>query len=155
MGHRISGLCGNLHRRKGDCIEILIEPPGHSYYQITISPSGFVTDQDWALDKAKRLDWESEVEVKTTINEDRWTVELRIPAAGAEQEKILPLQRIAGGKPTEAFPWYFNICRQRVQGDNLELTAFSPTGKESFHVPEKFARLWTGKRKPKAKPTPP
>lgn len=140
---------------KGDCIEILIEPPGHSYYQIAISPSGFVTDQDWALDKAKRLDWESEVEVKTTINEDRWTVELRIPAAGAEQEKILPLQRIAGGKPTEAFPWYFNICRQRVQGDNLELTAFSPTEKEGFHVQEKFARLWTGKRKPKAKPTPP
>ena len=140
---------------KGDCIELLIEAPGHSYYQIAISPTGIVTDQDWSLDKAKRRDWESEAEVKTSINDESWTVEVRIPAAGAEQEKILPLQCVAGGKPTEAFPWYFNLCRQHVHSDNLELTAFSPTGKEGFHVPEKFARLWTGKRKPKAKTTPP
>ena len=141
---------------KGDCIELLIEPPGHSYYQIAISPTGIVTDQDWALDKAKRLDWESEIEVTTSLSDDHWTVEVRIPAAGAEQEKILPLQGVAGGRPTQAFPWYFNVCRQRVQGDLLELAAFSPTGKEGFHVPEKFAKLWTGKRKQvKAKPTPP
>lgn len=141
---------------KGDCIELLIEPPGHSYYQIAISPTGLVTDQDWALDKAKRREWESEVEVKTSIAEDRWTVEIRIPAAGAEQEKILPFQGVAGGKPSEAFPWYFNLCRQRVKGDGFALSAFSATGKEGFHVPEKFAKLWTGKRKAlKAKPTSP
>jgi hypothetical protein len=132
---------------KGDCIELLLEPPGHSYYQIAVSPNGVVTDQDWSLEKAKRLEWESGVEVKTSIEEDHWTVEIRIPAAGAEQEKILPLQGVAGGKPTEAFPWYFNICRQRVRGNGFELSAFSPTGKDGFHVPEKFAKLWVGRRK--------
>ncbi len=74
---------------KGDCMELLLETPGHSYYQIAISPSGTVTDQDWALDKSKRLDWESDVEVKTSVADDRW---IRIPAAGEEQEKILPFK---------------------------------------------------------------
>jgi hypothetical protein len=132
---------------KGDCIELLLEPPGHAYYQIAVSPNGIVTDQDWMLDKSKRLEWESGVEVKTSVADDHWTVEIRIPAAGAEQEKILPFQGVSGGKPTEAFPWYFNLCRQRVHGDQIELTAFSPTGKEGFQVPEKFAKLWTGRKK--------
>jgi hypothetical protein len=142
---------------KGDCIELLLEPPGHSYYQIAVSPTGLVTDQDWSLDPSRRRDWESEVEVKTSIAGDRWTVEIRIPAAGAEQEKILPLQGVAGGRPTVAFPWYFNVCRQRVRADgSLELSAFSPTGQDGFHVPEKFARLTVGRKKPeKAPPTPP
>jgi hypothetical protein len=56
---------------------------------------------------------------------------------------------------SEAFPWYFNICRQRRRGDDRELSAFSPTeqAEGGFHRPEKFARLWVGRKKPK-KPLP-
>jgi hypothetical protein len=74
--------------------------------------------------------------------------EIRIPAAGAEQEKILPLQGVAGSRPTDAFPWYFNLCRQCVRGTEFELSAFSPTGTGGFHTPEKFARMAVGRKKP-------
>ena len=35
-----------------------------------------------------------------------------------------------------------NICRQRVRGTTTERTAYSATGKDDFHVPDKFAKLW-------------
>jgi hypothetical protein len=134
---------------EGDCIELELEPPGHSYYQIAVSPSGAVTDMDWSLHKATRVDWDSHAEVATQVGDGYWTVEMRIPVAGAEQVKILPLEQVAGNRPTEAFPWYFNLCRQRTRGEQQELTGFSPTGK-GFHVPEKFAKLWVGRKKPDA-----
>lgn len=30
----------------------------------------------------------------------------------------------------------------RIRDGGTERTAFSPTGKDDFHVPEKFAKLW-------------
>jgi len=70
-------------------------------------------------------------------------VEIRIPAVGAEQEKILPLQGLAGGKPTDVFPWYFNLSRQRLYGDQIELTAFWTTGKEECSG--EICQLWRAK----------
>ena len=32
--------------------------------------------------------------------------------------------------------------RTRVRSGKTKRTAFSPTGKDDFHVPEKFAKLW-------------
>ncbi len=139
----------------GDCVEIELEPPGHSYYRIAIAPSGAVVDLDRALPKATRHEWTAEAEVATHVGEDFWSLEVRIPAAGAEQAEVLPFQGVAGNKPSQAFPWYFNICRQRRRGDDRELSAFSPTEQPGgdFHRPEKFARLWVGRKKSK-KPLP-
>ena len=48
---------------------------------------------------------------------------------------------IAGRKPSDTYPWFLNVCRQRARANGSELSAFSPTGQPGFHVPAKFARL--------------
>jgi hypothetical protein len=45
-------------------------------------------------------------------------------------------------QPREDLPWYFNICRKRIRGDDVETSAFSPTGEHSFHVTRRFAKLF-------------
>ena len=122
----------------GECIEILLETEENSYYQIAISPSGAVAD----LNRANgRMDfgWDSQAEVGTHIGEDYWTAEVRIPVTESKND---PLHQVIGRRPLNDLPWYFNICRQRVAGDERELSAFSPTGEARFHVPSKFAKLY-------------
>jgi hypothetical protein len=78
------------------------------------------------------------------VNVDRetgvWTVEARIPFTASEQD---PLHQVIGSPPTAEKPWHFNICRLRTrdQGDDQELTAFSPTEASGFHKILKFAKL--------------
>ena len=48
---------------------------------------------------------------------------------------------VAGRKPSEAFPWYFNVCRQSFGEKGKEASAFSPTG-AGFQQPMKFAKLY-------------
>jgi hypothetical protein len=52
---------------------------------------------------------------------------------------------VLGRKPIQSLPWHINICRQRLREDGQELSAFSPTGTNGFHVPMKFARLYDGR----------
>jgi len=59
-----------------------------------------------------------------------------------EARVLDPSKGIDGSAPKDLFPWYFNVCRQRVRGAEVERTAYSPTGVEEFRIPEKFARLW-------------
>ena len=59
-----------------------------------------------------------------------------------KQSAVDPLNGVKGLKPTETQPWFFNICRQRVRKDGAELSAFSPTGKDSFHELVYFGKLY-------------
>ena len=61
---------------------------------------------------------------------------------GAEAFVLDPTKGIDGESPKEPFPWHFNLGRTRVRNTQTERTAFSPTGKDDLHVPEKFAKLW-------------
>ena len=130
---------GDMGIWNGDNVEILLETQTHSYYQIAISPNGKVVD----LDRKDRLDtrWSSGAQVASHIGEDHWSLEVRIPAAGDMAASVDPLNGVAGRKPSNTYPWYFNIGRQRVRENGKELTAFSPTGKPDFHVVLKFARF--------------
>lgn len=133
----------------GDVVEILLEPPGHSYYQIAINPAGVMTDLDRAdsgLTKFNTL-WTSNAEVATSVENGRWNIEIRIPFAGDGMDEIDPDTGVAGDQPTEEFPWYFNICRQRVRETGTEHSAFSPTPAGSFHDKERFGKLYTDFRK--------
>ena len=38
--------------------------------------------------------------------------------------------------------WSSSVKVAVHRGEETERTAFSPTGKDVFHVPEKFAKLW-------------
>lgn len=124
----------------GDVVELLLETQYHSYYQIAISPSGAVVD----LDREQGLQtlWDAGAEVATHRGEDRWTIEVRLPAAGENARDIDPLFGIAGDQPTETFLWYLNVCRQRLRGDHNEKSAWSPTGTGRFNVPEKFGKVY-------------
>jgi len=69
-------------------------------------------------------------------------VPVRIPVAGEMQGNIDALNGVAGRRPSQTYPWYFNVCRQRIRANGEAYSALSPTGKKGFHHPKKFAKLY-------------
>lgn len=126
----------------GDFIDILLETQIHSYYQITISPAGAIMDLDRGPGKKKDYTWESNAQVAIHQGEDFWSAEVRLPNAGPMAEEIDPSIGISGRTPTSANPWYVNVCRQRIRGDNAALSAWSPTGTGRFNVLERFGKVY-------------
>ena len=124
----------------GDCVEIEIETQTHSYYQLAISPAGALVDLDRKA--GLRMMWSSNAEVAAHVGEGYWSLEVRIPAAGDGQDEIDALNGVSGRKPSETYPWHFNVCRQRMRPNGEEYSAFSPTGRSGFHHPMKFAKLY-------------
>ena len=131
---------GDSNIWNGDTIEILLETQAHSYYQIAISPSGAVV----SADRERGIDilWSSEAEVAAQIGEDAWTLEVRIPVHNDAAGEVDPLKGVSGRMPSRTYPWYFNVCRQRVRDEGNELSAFSPTGTTGFHETLKFGKLF-------------
>ncbi len=130
----------------GDNVEILLETPTHSYYQIAINPAGSIAEADRST--GLNMDWMSGAQVASYIGDGFWSVEIRIPAvgesipgAGEAAANIDPLKGVAGKQPNANRPWYINVCRYRVRAQSKELSAFSPTGKYDFHDPLKFGIL--------------
>jgi hypothetical protein len=124
---------------EGDAVELLLETQVHSYYQIAINPAGAVVDAD----RKERIDtlWNSHADVAVHVGEGFWSLELRLPAAGELAQEVDPRNGLAGRRPSETYPWHFNLCRQRVRGKDAQRSAFSPTGTPSFHDLMKFAEL--------------
>ncbi len=127
---------------QGDVIEILLETPEHSYYQIAVNPAGAVADLDRSAGLAHGVNWDAQAEVAVHVDEEAgyWSVEARIPFTPSSQD---PLHQVVGPTPSAEQPWHFNICRQRTrdQGANMEMSAFSPTGERGFHHILKFGKL--------------
>jgi hypothetical protein len=126
---------------EGDFISLLLETPSRSFYEIAVNPAGAVLETDHGPD-GPGLKWASGAQVAVHRSERDWTVEIRLPIAGEGARVLDPLKGIDGAQPKDLFPWYFNLCRQRVRGKEIERTVYSPTGKDDFRVPEKFAKLW-------------
>jgi hypothetical protein len=126
---------------EGDHITLLIETTSRSYYEISINPAGAVYDLDHAP-SGKGVDWTSGAQVAVHRGADRWSIEMRLPIVGAEAFTLDPTKGIDGAQPKDLFPWHFNFGRTRLRDGKTERTAFSPTGKDDFHVKEKFAKLW-------------
>jgi hypothetical protein len=125
----------------GDCVEILLETQTHPYYQIAINPAGAMVTLD-RRNGALNDKWSPNAQVATRAENGFWTVEIRIPVPGEQQEQLDPLHGVSGRRPNDTYPWYFNICRQRVRDNGTETSAFSPTGKASFHITDVFAKLY-------------
>lgn len=123
----------------GDCIEVLLETQSHAYYQLALNPSGALIDLD--RDKGLNTTWNSAAQAACHIGDGFWSAEIRIPVVGEQQSTIDPNNGVAGRQPSSTYPWYFNVCRQRVRPDESEYSAFSPTGAASFHINKKFGRL--------------
>lgn len=124
----------------GDCVEVLLETPQHSYYQIAVNPAGAQFDADRI--SGINDQWASQAHVASHIGDGFWSVEMRIPIADARSGQLDPLHQVVGEKPTSLHPWFFNVCRQRIRGSQVELTTYSPTGKLSFHELMRFAKLY-------------
>lgn len=75
------------------------------------------------------------------IGEDFWSVELRIPVTGTDTTED-PLHGVVGIRPSENYPWYFNVYRQRPRTHWKESSGFSPTGGH-FGLRNRFAKLYT------------
>ena len=125
----------------GDAVEILLETEAHSYYQIVVNPSGAMIDLDRGASRNNWFNWSSQAEVATKIEDDHWTVEIRIPVT---QDRNDPLHQVIGRKPKKSLPWFINLCRQRIREDGTEHSAFSPTGTKGFHEKMKFAHFYGG-----------
>jgi hypothetical protein len=123
----------------GECVEILLESQTHAYYQLAISPSGAMMD----LDRKRGTEsiWSSGATVAAFRGDTYWSVEVRLPVVGMQQEDIDPLNGVAGAKPVAEAPWFFNVCRQGGGEKGKEASAFSPTEVPRFHIPRKFGRL--------------
>lgn len=109
----------------GECIEIFVDP-AHShdrYYQFGINAAGSVYDS--ARTEAA---WSADVEAKTTLSQDHWTLEVAIPWADL------------GVEPEPGLVVGFNVCRDRLVGNARQWTNWAQT-KANFHDPERFAHL--------------
>ncbi len=133
---------GKLDIRAGDFVEVLIETTSHSYYRITISPDGVLFDVDCG-DGVEESRWVSHADVAVHHGDDYWSVELRLPLAGDGARVLEPLSGVSGRMPSETYPWYFNVGRQRVRDGSVERLAYAPTGSTAFDVLDRFAELWS------------
>lgn len=124
---------------EGDNLQLLFETQNHAFYQIAVNAAGHVLDVDH--DGESRPAWSSGAKVATFTGDKFWSVEIRLPLGGDLQDAVDPLNGISGRKPAATYPWYFNVCRQRVRDGNIERSALSPTAKPDFLEPAKFARL--------------
>ncbi len=126
---------------KGDCLALLLETQGHSYYQIAVNPAGAVYDADMrgGCDPA----WSSSTKMAVYKGDTFWSVEMRIPFGdnaygGVDPQKSMEEARL----PTSLYPWFINVCRQRVRPGETERSAWSPTGENNFYVPAKFGEVF-------------
>lgn len=124
----------------GDYIDILIETPVNSFYQISVNPAGAVTDYDRGNSGYWGLRWQSNIEMAYKVDEKNgtWNIEARMPLTTSQQD---PLHEIIGVPPRENFPWFINVCRKRIDENGVEYLAFSPTKTDTFLVNNKLARI--------------
>jgi hypothetical protein len=118
----------------GDNIDILLETATHNYYQIVVSPSGTVFDMDRSEMFGPRFNdkWSAGVSVATHHDKGAWTVEIQIPAAGAEARELDPKHGVTGDRPSARAPWYINLGRLRPRGGENEFASLVPTHDRRF-----------------------
>ena len=125
---------------EGDYTGVLIETQGHSFYQIAVNPSGAVYDAD--LKGGTNAAWASSAEVAVSRDDRSWSVEMRIPYGDAIEGGVDAAKCMQGRLPSELYPWFVNVCRQRARKSEIERSAWSPTGEKSFYVPAKFGEIY-------------
>lgn len=132
---RITADDGNMW--EDDCVEILLDPTGKDTLQhLIINPTGFKYDSD---STAGGAGWNPNWQVKTSIQNDRWTLEVRIPFASLRVKNV------------ENAIWRINICRERQAGKR-QLSGWSdPRG--DFQNPLGFGFFIFGKYSDQARKT--
>ena len=88
-------------------------------------------DRDF-MQADKAIKWDSGFTAKTRIDQAKkiWYVDMRIPFAAIDTRK-----------PAEGLEYRLNLYRCQGAKPDRKYIAWQSTGKESFHVPEKFGRM--------------
>ncbi len=108
-----------------ECVELFVSPkrsPTH-YFHLVANALGTRFDE-----KVKDRTWDPEWKTRVVKGGDRWTLEVSIPFAEI------------GGRPAPGDVWWFNVDRQRHEGDALQLSSWSPAGSD-FHDTTQFAAM--------------
>ena len=129
--------------RSNDCLELFIAPRDaptlrmHSqyerrYFNLTVNPIG--TQRD-AVGYQGVTWWDGQWTARTTIRDDGWTVEIRLPFATLEVEP----------GPLEA--WALNLCRRYSSPAGRKHAVWSPVD-HWYNFPWRYGRLVFGQGRP-------
>ena len=129
--------------RGDDCAHVFLAPPGPSflqkepqygrwYFHLVVNSLGAQRD---AIGYKGKAWWDGEWSTKTSVRDDGWTLEMRIPFA------TLGLK----GPTREA--WGMNLCRNYWTEDAGRLSAWAPV-EHWYGRPWDFGRLVFGEGKP-------
>lgn len=120
-----------------EVVEVFVQPnSAHtSYIEVEVNPLGTVLDI-FLLDAGKPLAYESwnSARLKSAVHVDgqEWTVEIALPFEDCVTAPHLP--------PRSGDRWRLNLYRTDRKPRQLDL-AWSPTLRESFHVPARFGEI--------------
>jgi hypothetical protein len=115
-----------------DAVEIFLQPSPEKgvYYHLIANSLGTLYDARCPQPGVYEVGWNSGAQIKTTVGDKSWTVEMAIPRQG-----------LAEGSFAEGDFWRVNLCRtQKPAG---EYSCWSPTG-GAFHTPARFGQLAFG-----------
>jgi len=124
----------------GDRIELLIETTPETCYRLVINPAGALLDAD-LTPNGRGVRWSSNADVGAHVGMGFWSVEACIPVVSQADAAMDPGNYVAGQTPTSAWPWYFNIGRVRVRGNEKQVMAYSAIKDSRLTDRTKFARL--------------
>lgn len=119
---------------KEEVVEVFIdtEGDGGGYFEIEVNPNNAV------LDGCMRR-------VRSGFRKDfRWhcaglRTGVRLFPGGWAVELAIPFESLSGSCPERGSRWRVNFTRiDRPEGSPRELSSWSPTGYDQFHMPEKF-----------------
>ncbi len=120
-----------------EVVEVFLDPFGdlESYFEIEMNPLNTVLDLFLRRNRsgyAKDFSWRCEG-LRTAVTRT---------ATGWNAELAIPFLSLSAAAPQPGDRWRVNFCRiDRPQDRPRELTAWSPTGRASFHTPERFGVL--------------
>lgn len=117
--------------------EFFFDPAGDlaGYFEIEINPLNAVLDLVVRKNRSgyvKNFAWRCEgLRTVVSKSEAAWSAEFAIP-----------FRSVAAAPPRIGDCWRVNFCRiDRPAGAPRELSAWSPTGRTTFHAPERFGVL--------------
>jgi hypothetical protein len=123
---------------KDETLEFFIMPKNRKeYFQISVNPSASIWDGRWQLEPVKTkkgfkaAKWNAGIKVKTTKQNDCWTVEM-----------VIPLKDVL---PDDSKFFFMNIMRSRAAGPSQEYFAWSPTFKARIHDSSRFGKVYLSK----------
>ena len=118
-----------------DSVEIFLAPNPkipEQCYQFIINPKGLIWDAAHGFDDRPSTDkaWDAAVEAKGTFEQDRWTLEVRIPLEDVGLGHVAEGKRIAG-----------NFFRNRYCGGPPLYSGWSPTISTAHFTPRRFGTI--------------